>query len=153
MCQGMGLELVVEADADDIVRTAVDILACIRRAEIVLLLMCVITVECAEVADVQAKLVGDVPGASAANAIAVAGEGGVLLVAVRKTIVGTLTATADGELLVDVVLDTSEHLVCAVLELLLTVVGHLGVLVVEEMVFQRSTQLWGELIADSSHEE
>ena len=115
--------------------------------------MGVVAVECAEVADVQAKLVGDVPCSSAANAIAVAGEGGVLLVAVRETIVGTLTATADGELLVDVVLHTSENLVCAVLELLLTVVGHLGVLVVEEMVFQCSAQLWGELIADSSHEE
>ena len=35
----------------------------------------------------------------------------------------------------------------AVGQFFLTVTGHLGVLIVEEMIFQGCTQLWGKLVA------
>ena len=41
----------------------------------------------------------------------------------------------------------------AVGKFILAVVGHLGVLIVEEMVFQGCTQIWGKLIAGSDAEQ
>ena len=75
-----------------------------RSALILVLLLLVVAIERTEIADVEAHLVGDVPSTAKAEAVAVAGKRGVLLVAVAKTVVGTLTTTADGELIVDVVL-------------------------------------------------
>ena len=146
---GSSLELVIETDANHVVCAAVGLGSLIRGAHILVLLLGVVGVETAEVADVEAHLLVDVPGAAESETVAVAGKGGVLLIFVGQSVVSALTTTADGELLVDVVLDTSEDLVCAVLQCLLSVVCHLGVLVVEEVVLQRSAKAWGELVADS----
>ena len=102
-------------------------------------LLVVVAVETAEITGIEAHLLVDVPGTAEAHRIAVAGKRGVLLVAVAQAVVGTLTAAADGELVVDVVFHTGKNLMRAVRQFLLAVVGHLRILVVEEMIFQRST--------------
>ena len=66
----------------------------------------------------------------------VAGERGVLLVLVGETVVSTLTTATDGELLIDVVFYTCKEFVCAMFQGLLTVTGHLGVPIIEEVVFK-----------------
>ena len=95
----------------------------------------------------------EVPGTAQSDAPAVAGKRGVLLIAVGESVVGALGTTADGELLIDVVFDTCQKLVRAVFELFLAVVGHAGILVVEEVVFERGAQLGSELIASSYREQ
>jgi len=138
-----GLELIIQTHTDDVVGAAVDILAGIASALVATLfsgeLTGVVAVEGDEVTDVEAQLVADVPGTTHTNAIAVAGERGVLLVTVGQTIVGALSATTHGKLLVDVPLDTCEELVSAMGELFLTVASHHSVLVVEEMILESST--------------
>ena len=149
-----GSELVVEADADDVVRAGVGLCAGVGRALVVGLgAFGVVAVERAEVADVEAHLLVDVPGAAEAYRVAVAGEGCVLLVGVAEAVVRALATTADGELLVDVVFHTCEDLVGAVVKRLLTATIHLGVLVVEEVIFEGGAEVGRELIADSGHQE
>lgn len=136
------------------IRAAVGLCASVGRALVVLQrAFLVVAVERTEVAHVEAHLLVDVPGTAEADAVAVAGEGGVLLVAVADAVVRALATTADGELLVDVVLHTCEDLMGAVIERLLAATVHLGVLVVEEVVFEGGAEVGRELIADSGHQE
>ena len=117
------------------------------QSQIAGLLHGVVAVDGLEVAHVQPHLVVDVPGAAQSEAVAVAGERRILLVAVGEAVVGTLAAAADSELVVDVELHAGQQLVCAALQLFLAVAGHLRVLVVEKVVFHGGTQLRVELIA------
>ena len=69
------LELIVEAYADDVIgaRVGLGAIGC---------LLVVVAVERAEVTDVEAHLLVDVPGSAEADAVTVAGERGVLLYAI-----------------------------------------------------------------------
>ena len=107
-------ELEVHAQTNDIVRARVGLLS-------VGCLLVVVAVETDEVAGIQADLLVDVPCTAQSDGVAVAGEGGVLLVTVGESVVGALTTTADGELVVDVVLYTCQELVGAVGQLLLAI--------------------------------
>ena len=77
-------------------------------------LFVVVSVECGEVAGVQAQFLIDVPCTTKADTVTVASKRGVLLITVRETVVCTLSTTADSELLVDIPLDTCEDFVGAV---------------------------------------
>ena len=140
------LEFVVDAEADDVIRARIGF-------DAVGGLFVVVAVDADEVAGIQANLLVDVPGATQSDAVAVAGEGGVLLVAVGESVVGTLTTATDGELVVDVILHTRQNLMSAMSEFVLTVVGHLGVLIVEEVILESGTELGRELITSSNREQ
>ena len=123
------------------VGAAVCVTTSVWQTLILLLILGEVAVERAEVADVEAHLVVDVPGTTATYAVAITSKRCVLLVAVGQTIVGALSTTANSKLFVDVVLYTSQNLVGAMCQFLLTVASHLGVLIVEEMVLQCTAQL------------
>ena len=72
-------------------------------------LLVVVAVNRHEVAGIQTYFLSDVPGTAQTDAITVAGERGVLLVAVGESVVGTLTTATDGKLIVDVILNTSQY--------------------------------------------
>ena len=100
------LELIVNANTDDIVRAAVDSLGGDSG-----LFLGVVAIDSAEIAYVQANLVSQIHSTSKANAIAVAGERSVLLVFVAQTIVGALATAANGELIVDIKLYAGKEFV------------------------------------------
>ena len=116
-------------------------------------LFIVVAVDAAEVAGIETHLFVDVPCATKTDGVAVAGKGGVLLVTVAQTVVGTLAATTDGKLVIDVVLHTGKNLMGTMRQFLLAVIGHLGILVVEEVILKCSTEFRRELVACSDTEQ
>ena len=97
------------------VGTGVNILATIVGAQVFGLLMRVVAINRAEITSVETNLLVNVPGTTETDRVAVASKRGVLLISVGEAVVGTLTATADGELVVNVVLNTCQYLMGAVL--------------------------------------
>ena len=140
------LELVVDAETDDVVGARVGLFAVVG-------LLVVVAVDANEIAGIQADLLVNVPGTTESDAVAIAGERGILLVTVRESVVCALTATTDGELVVNVIFDTSQELVGSMGELFLTIVGHLGILIVEEVILKGGTELGGELVTDCYREQ
>ena len=120
------LEFIIDTHANHVVGTAVGLCA-------VSCLLLVIAVDAAEVASIETHLFVDVPCATKTHGVAVAGKGGVLLVTVAQTVVGTLAATTDGKLVIDVVLHTGKNLMGTMRQFLLAVIGHLGILVVTQV--------------------
>ena len=51
------------------------------------------------------------------------------------------------------ILDTSQELVSAMGEFVLTIVGHLSVLIIEEVILEGSTELWSKLVTYSKREQ
>src|SRR5574344_1434587 len=79
--------------------------------------------------------------------VTVASKGGVCFVSVTEPVVCSLCSSADGKGFIDVIFRPYQVFIGTVCQFLLSVTRHLGVFVVEEMIFQCGTQFGSELIA------
>jgi hypothetical protein len=121
------------------VRTAIGIYSWHACIKVIVIYNFVIIIKRAEIADVQTHLLCQVNGGTQSQAIAITNKRGIRLELVTDAIVGTLTSTTERQTVIDIILYASQKLMSAMSQLLLTVIGHLGILVIKEVVLQGCT--------------